>query len=64
MPVMDVGVVRVGMSQPRVSVPMGMRFTRRIARRVLVLVVLVMVMEMFVLQRLMNMQVFVSFGDV
>jgi hypothetical protein len=34
MPVMDVGVMRVGMCQPRVSVPMGMRFARRIAWRV------------------------------
>jgi hypothetical protein len=64
MPVMDVGVMRVGMSQPRVSVPMGMRFARRIAWRVLVLVVLVVVVEMFVFQRLMDVLVFVSLGDV
>jgi hypothetical protein len=44
--------------------PMGMRFARRIPWRVLVLVVLVMVMEMFVFQRLVNMQVFVPLGDV
>jgi hypothetical protein len=44
--------------------PMGMRFARRIAPRVLVLVVLVVVMEMLVFQRLMNMQVFVPLGDV
>jgi hypothetical protein len=64
MPVMDVGIMRVGMCQPRVSVPMGMRFARRIAWRVLVLVVLVVVVEMFVFQRLMNVLVFVSLGDV
>ena len=65
MPVMDVGVMRVGMSQPRVSVPMGMRFARGGRRgRVLVLVVLVVVVEMFVFQRLMDVLVFVSLGDV
>ena len=56
--------MRVGMSQLRVSVPMGMRFARRIAWRVLVLVVLVVVMEMFVFQWLMDVLVFVSLGDV
>jgi hypothetical protein len=64
MPMMDVRVMRVGMCKPRVSVAMGMRFARRIAWRVLVLVVLVVVMEMFVFQRLMNVLVFVSLGDV
>ena len=61
---MDVRVMWVGMSQPRVSVPMGMRFARRIAWRVLVLVVLVVVVEMFAFQRLMDVLVFVSLGDV
>jgi hypothetical protein len=64
MPMMDVRVMRVGMSQPRVLVPMGMRFARRIAWRVFVLVVLVVVVEMFVFQRLMDVLVFVSLGDV
>ena len=64
MPVMNVGVMRVGMSQPRVSVPMGMRHGRRIARRVLMLVVLVVVVEMCVFQRLMDVLMFVSLGDV
>jgi hypothetical protein len=64
MPVMDVGVMRVGMFQPRVSVAMGVRFARRIAWRVLVLVVLVVVVAMFVFQRLMDVLVFVSLGDV
>ena len=64
MPVMKVRVMRVAMFQPRVAMPVSMRFARRIGGRVLVLVVLVVVVEMFVLQRLMNMQVFVSFGDV
>ena len=44
--------------------PMSMRFARRIDGRVLVLVVLVVVVEMFVFQRLMNMLVFVSLCDV
>ena len=61
---MDVRVMWLGMSQPRVSVPMGMRFARRIAWRVLVLVVLVVVVEMFAFQRLMDVLVFVSLGDV
>ena len=64
MPVMDVGVMRVDMCQPRVSVPMGMRFGLTIAWRVLVLVVLVVVVEMFVFQRLMDVLVFVSLRDV
>jgi hypothetical protein len=64
MPMMDVRVMWVGMSQPRVSVAMGMRFARRIAWRVLVLVVLVVVVEMCVFQRLMDVLVFVSLGDV
>jgi hypothetical protein len=43
---------------------MGMRFARRVAWRVLVLVVLIVVVEMFVFQRLMDVLVFVSLGDV
>jgi hypothetical protein len=64
MPVMDVGIMRMRMYQTRVSVAMGMRFARRIVGRMLVLVVLVVVMEMFVFQRLMDVLVFVSLGDV
>jgi hypothetical protein len=63
MPVMDVRVMRVGMLQPQVSMPVSMRFTRGIGGRVLVLVVFVMVVEMFVLQRLMNMHVFMVLCD-
>jgi hypothetical protein len=64
MAMMDIGVVRVGMFQSRMLVPMGMWFARRIRRRVLVLVVFIVVVEMFVFQRFMDMQVFVSLGDV
>ena len=44
--------------------PVSMRFARRIGCRVFVLVVLIVVVEMFVFQRFMNVQVFVSLGDV
>ena len=48
MTMMNVRVMRVGMFQPRVPMPVSMRFARRIGRRVFVLVVLVVVVEMFV----------------
>ena len=43
---------------------MGMRFARSIVRRMCVLVVFVVIVEMLVFQRLMNMLVFVSLCDV
>ena len=64
MPVMNVWVMRMRMYQTRVLVAMGMRFARRIVWRMRVLVVLVVVVEMFVFHRLMDVLVFVSFGDV
>ena len=64
MPVMNVRVMRVAMFNRRVPMPVSMRFAKRIGGRVLVLVVLVMVVEMFVLQRLMNMHVFMVLSDV
>ena len=64
MPVMNVWVMRMRMYQTRVLVATGMRFARRIAWRVLVLVVLVVVVEMCLFQRLMDVLVFVSLGDV
>jgi hypothetical protein len=48
MSMMNIGVVCVAMRKPHVPVPMSMRFARRIGGRVLVLVVLVVVVEMFV----------------
>jgi len=62
MPVMDVGVMRMRMYQTRVLMTMGMRFARRIVGRMLVLVVLVVVMEMFVFHRVVDVLVFVSLG--
>jgi hypothetical protein len=43
--------------------PMSVGFARRIGGRVLVLMMLVVIVEMFVFQRLMNMQVFVVLSD-
>ena len=50
-----VGIVRVRIRQPYVPMPMAMRFASRIARRVSVLVMLVVIVKMFML---------VPFGDV
>jgi hypothetical protein len=63
-PVMEVGIMRVGMGKPFVPMTVGMRFARRILRRMTVLVVLVMIMEMFMFHRLMHVFVLVSLGDV
>ena len=62
--VMNVGVVRVCVCQSRVLMAMSVGFARRITRRMLVLVVLVVVVEMLVFLGLMNMLVFVSLADV
>jgi hypothetical protein len=64
MPMVEVGMMRMRMYQMRVLVAMGMRFSRRIVGRMPVLMMLVVVVEMFVFQRLMNMQVFVALSDV
>ena len=62
--VMDVGVMRVCVCQPRVLMAVGVRFARRIAGSVLVLVVLVVVVKVLVLDRLVNVPMFVAFGNV
>ena len=62
MPVMDIGVVWMRMYQTRVLVTMGMRFARRIVGRMRMLMMLVMVMEMFVFQRVVDVLVFVLLG--
>lgn len=64
MAVMNVGVVSMGMLKPSMSVPVRMRFARRIIRRVVVLVVIVVIVEMFVLQRLVDVLMFMAFGNV
>ena len=58
--VMNLGVVRMGVGEPLVLVEMSMRF----AGRMFVLVMLVMNVKMYVFQRLVNMRVFMPFGDV
>jgi len=63
MAVVDVGVVRVEMFQPRMLMPAGMWLPGRIFGTMFVLVVLVMKMEVLVLQRFMDVAVFMLFGD-
>ena len=60
--VMDVGIVRVGMRQPCVLMAVGVRFAWRIAGRVFVLVVLVVIVEVLVFHWFVNVPVFVAFG--
>ena len=62
MPVMDIWIMQMRMYQTRVLMTMGMRFARRIVRRMRVLMMLVMVMEMFVFHRVVDVLVFVSLG--
>ena len=62
--VMDVRVVRMGMRQPCVLMAVGVRLACRIAGRVFVLVVLVVIVKVLVLHRLVNVPMFVAFGNV
>ena len=62
--VMDVRVVRVGMREPCVLMAVGVRFACKIAGRVFVLVVLVVIVKVLVLHRLVNVPMFVAFGNV
>ena len=62
--VIDVGVVRMGVDQPLVLVAMSMRFAGRVVGRMFVIVMLVMNVKMRVFQRLVNMRVFMPFGNV
>ena len=64
MPVVEVGIMRMRMYQARVLMAMGMKFARRIVGRMRVLMMFVVVMEMFVFYRLVDVLVFVSLGDV
>lgn len=61
---MGVGIVRVGVRHPSVLMAVSMRLPRRICGGVFVLMVLVVMVEMFVFLRFMNMFMFVPFGDV
>jgi hypothetical protein len=65
-PVMQVGVMRMGVMQRRMAVPMRMRLIDRTVMHVpivRVLVVLVMAMAVLVLERLVPMLVVVPFGE-
>ena len=64
MPVMQIRVMRVPVDQARVLVPMGVRLAWRIGRTMRVLMVLVVRMRMIVRGRLVDVLVFVCFGDV
>ena len=61
MPVVQVGVMRVGVAQRRVAVPMRMRFADRPIMRVPV--VRVVPMAVLVLERLVRMLVLVPFDQ-
>ena len=60
-PVMQIGVMRVPMSQRRVTVPMCMRFTQAHVRTVLMLMVFVVVVSMVVIHRAMPVYVLMLF---
>src|SRR5215468_199471 len=64
MAVMQVGIVRMLVQKPRVSVPVAMRLTRRRFRRMLMLVMDVMHVAMFMLEWFMQMLVVVRLGEV
>src|SRR6516165_11744343 len=61
---MEVRIVRVLVQHPRVPVPVAMRLTRRRVRRVLMLVMDVVHVAMFMLERFMQMLVVVRLGEV
>jgi hypothetical protein len=60
----DIGVVRMGVDQPLVLVAMSMRFAGRIVGRMFMIVMPVMNVKMRVFQHLVNMRVFMPFGNV
>jgi hypothetical protein len=62
--VMQVGIVRMLVQKPRVPVPVAMRLAQRRVRRVLMLVMDVMHVAMFMLERFMQMLVVVRLGEV
>lgn len=62
--VMDVRVVRMSVGERFMTVPMCVRFPRRIVRLVRMLVVRVVYVKVFVLQRLVHVQVLMPLGQV
>ena len=63
MPMMQIGIVRVPVCDADMPMPMGVRFARRIGRRVIVLMVLVMTMPMLVFHGFVQMLVLVPLGQ-
>lgn len=63
-PVMDVGIVRMRVHDPLVLMRVRVRFPGRVARRVRVMVMLVVPMEVSVEQRLVNVLMLVALGEV
>lgn len=61
--VVQVGIVRVAVDEPRVPVPVRVRLARRIVGAVRVPVVLVMHVRVLVLHRLVHMLVLVPLGE-
>lgn len=61
---MDVRVVRMSVGERFMTVPMCVRFPRRIVRLVRMLVVRVVYVKVFVLQRLVHVQVLMPLGQV
>ena len=59
-PMVKVGVVRVRVRQPGVSMPMAVRLSRRVARSMRVLMVFVVHMTMLVLHRVVHVEVSVT----
>jgi hypothetical protein len=62
--VVEVRIVRMLVQNPRVPVPMAMRLAGRRVRRMLMLVMEVMHVAMFMLERLMHMLVIVGLDEV
>ena len=62
--VMQVGIVRMLVQHLWMPVPVAMRLARRRVRRVLMLVMEVMNVAMFMLERIMQMPVIVRLGEV
>ena len=63
MSVMKVGIMGVTVGERLVAVPMAVRFARRVVRPMRVLMVLVMRMPVFMLDRLVAMLMLVALGQ-
>jgi len=62
-PVVDVRIMRMGVDQFLVAMPVGMWFARWVVRTVGVLVILIVVVKMFVFHWFVPVQVFVALGQ-